>query len=164
MINLDTEDPLVFERFVLWLYTNNITDDKLLSGQRIAIDVWLFADRRDIPLLMNEMINVLHLNIADNWIVPTNRLHKVYQNTTEGSALRRMLTWSMSRTIGSELLEGEYAEEWPREALLDVLRLALADRSVTARALSNEQYKELKMCPTYHVHEEGASCTDTVKT
>lgn len=83
-------------------------------------------------------------------------------DTTEGSALRRLLAWTLSRTIGANLLEGYYGTMWPQEALMDVLRLVLADRS--APNLSQTHYKAVSMCPTYHVHEDGISCTDMVST
>jgi hypothetical protein len=40
------------------------------------IDLWLFGDRRDIPLLMNEMIDALHVDIADRWLVPSDCLQQ----------------------------------------------------------------------------------------
>ena len=162
IIKLEIEDPLVFERFVHWLYTNKITDDTQKAGFGIIIDLWLFADRREIPLLMNEMIDALHKEIADSWLMPTLCLHKAYENTTEGSSLRRMLMWTMSRILRADMFDGEYADRWPRPALLDMVRLVLAERP--APTLSQDQYKKVKMCPLYHVHEEGASCKDKVKT
>lgn len=136
VINLETEDPLVFERFYLWLYTNEITDDTLKPGHSITIDLWLFADSRDIPLLMNEMINALHLRIADHWILPIDCLSKVYLNTTEESALRRMLMWSISRTMGTKVLSGRFSDVWPREALLDVLEMVVTTRGTKALSKS----------------------------
>jgi hypothetical protein len=46
--------------------------------------------------------------------------------------------------------------------MLDMVRLVLAERP--APTLTKDLYKKVDMCPTYHVHEEGASCTDKVKT
>lgn len=155
---MTTEDPFVFKNYVQWLYTNKISDDALNSGHSIIIDLWLFADRRDIPLLMNEMIDALHLMIADSWIMPIDYLPTIYMNTIEGSASRRMLAWSMSRTMGEGLLEGPYGTSWPQEAMMDVLRLIVADR--LRPTLPRHLYKSETMCPTYHVHENGASCAD----
>lgn len=107
---------------------------------------------------MNEMIDALHLMIADSWIMPIDCLPTIYMNTMEGSALRRMLAWSMSRTMDEGLLEGPYGTSWPQEALTDVLRLIVADRS--RPTLPQHLYKSERMCPTYHVHEDGASCAD----
>lgn len=152
----------MFERFVHWLYTNNITDDTRRAGYTMMIDLWLFADRRDIPLLMNEMMNALHLNIAEHWFLPTECLHKVYDNTTAGSALRRMLMWTMSRIMRADMFRGDYADRWPREAMVDMIRLVLAERP--APTLTKDLYRKVNMCPTYHVHEEGVSCTDRVQT
>jgi hypothetical protein len=158
VINLDIEDPLVLGRLVLWLYTNKITDESLMSNYTIIIDLWLFADRRDIPLLMNEMIDALHLDMADNWTMPTGRVSDICENTHSGSALRRMIMWSIFRTFDATLLDASGVKLWPQEALLDMLSLALTDRP--ASNLTKDRYKKVKMCPTYHVHEEGASCTD----
>lgn len=162
IIKLETEDPLVFERFVHWLYTNKITDDQRKSEFRIIIGLWLFADRRDIPLLMNEMIDALHKEIANSWLMPTDFLHKVYESTTKGSALRRMLMWTMSRIMRADMFNGDYAERWPRTALLDMVKLVLAERP--AATMTQDQYKKVKMCPLYHVHEEGALCAEKLET
>jgi hypothetical protein len=162
VIKLKTEDPLVFKRFFLWLYTNKITDDTLEPAYSIAIDLWLFADRRNIPLLMNEMINTLHQYITGRWTLPVFYIHKVYENTNEGSTLRRSLMWSMSRTMEPVKFHNHQVENWPREALSDMLRLVLADRP--ASSLSKDQHKNANMCPAYHVHEDGALCTDKLFT
>ena len=162
VIKLEREDPLVFERFILWLYTNRITDEALLPDHSIIIDLWLFADRRDVPLLMNEMIDALHLDIGDHWLMPTDCLYKVYERSHTSSALRRMLIWTMSRTMGADMFEDDYANRWPRGALLDMLRSVLADRP--ASTLSKEQYKEADTCPAFHVHEDGAFCADRLDT
>lgn len=146
----------MFERFVHWLYTSKITDDTRNASSSIIIDLWLFADRRDIPLLMNEMIDALQLDIVNRWVVPIDHLHKIYENTTEQSALRHILAWSLSRLIDANIFRTN-VERWPQEACVDMLRLVLADRS--APILSKDQYQKVKICPDYHVHEEGASCT-----
>jgi hypothetical protein len=160
VINLETEDPLVFERFFLWLYTNRITDDTLKKTHTIIIDLWLFADCRNIPLLMNEMINALHLRIANSWMLPLDCLNTIYMSTTEESALRRMLTWSISRTMDRKLLEGVHGNKWRREALVEVLKMLVDTRGEAS--LTKGQYKTTSMCPLYHVHEEGVSCTEKV--
>jgi len=62
--------------FSFWLYTDDIIDDLLKSGHSMIIDPWLFADRRNIPLLMNETIDALHLRMSDHWIMPIDCLDK----------------------------------------------------------------------------------------
>jgi hypothetical protein len=149
----------VFERFVFWLYTNKITDGALASSPDIMVNLWLFADRRDIPLVVNEMIDALHVDIARSWIMPTNQIENIYENTSEGSALRRMLMWSMSSTSDARILKAEFCvEKWPREALMDMLRLVMATRP--APVTSQVQCGKASMCPTYHIHEYGATCTN----
>lgn len=107
---------------------------------------------------MNEMVDALHESIVTTWSMPTSCMNEVYESTSEGSPLRSMLVWSMSRTLGEEHFATKVqAEQWPHDALMEMLRLTLTDRSLPA--LSKEQYKKVKMCPTYHVHEDGVSCT-----
>ena len=150
---METEDPLVFERFVLWLYTNQIIDETLGYGFNIIIDLWLFADRRGIPLLMNDMIDAFHAEIGYRWVIPTKCIDKIYENTIEKSALRRMFIWSVSHITGENMFKGDHADRWPREALLDMLRAVLSKQ--TPVLLSKKEYKMASMCPAYHVHEEG---------
>lgn len=157
VIKLETEDADVFERFMLWLYTNRASDQTLGMNFSAIIKLWLFADRRNIPLLMNEMVDEMHRYIGDLWIVPTKHLHEIYEHTSEQSTLRRMVVNSMARTIGPALLEKkEDLDKWPKEALAEMLRLTLAEPRELP--LGKMQYKALKMCPTYHLHEEGVSC------
>lgn len=101
------------------------------------------------------MVDALHKETTEQWTMPTNCLHKAYENTTESSALRRMLMWTISRSVKSNLFEEKFATRWPREALLDVLRLVLDDRLTPL--LSRDQYTKVNMCRIYHVHEDGAS-------
>lgn len=154
---LQTEDPDVFERFMLWLYTNKIFDDTLKMSTGVIIRLWLFADRRNIPLLMNEMIDEMHTTIGEFWVVPTIHLHELYEHTSEDSAMRRMVIYSIARTVDQAVLkEKEDVDRWPREALVEMLRLTLAEPRDLS--LGKTLYKALEMCPAYHVHEEGVSC------
>lgn len=88
---------------MLWLYTKNVTDDTLKVDVKLLVDLWLFADRRTIPLLINEMIDALHVFIADSWTLPTLRLHAIHEPNLEDSPLRRMLTYTMSHTVDQDM-------------------------------------------------------------
>lgn len=84
------------------------------AGYDIIIDLWLFTDRRDIPLLVNEMIDALHRNIANQWNLPLDCLGKVCTNTTEESASRRMLMWSICQTLDEDMWEETRGAQWPQ--------------------------------------------------
>ncbi|KAM0716544.1 hypothetical protein Q7P37_007989 [Cladosporium fusiforme] len=152
---LEDEEVDVFERFVLWLYARKIEDNTLKSSSNVIIRLWLFADRRDIPLLMNEMINRLKRNIVETWSLPTHSLDLVYENTLPGSLLRRMIIDAMSKICGRSMLVHEEFDRWPKEALWD-LTTSLVPFPRPA-LMSKEQYNSTDMCP-YHVHEDGNRC------
>lgn len=160
VIKLESEDADIFGRFMLWLYTGRITDGTLQVTQTLVVDLWLFADRRNIPLLMNEMVNELHGSVADSWIVPTHCLRTIYENTSEGSALRRLLIYSVCRTYSpKDEVKKRQVDAWPQAALAEMLGYFLGIPPPTF--LPKEQYKALEMCPEYHVHEEGVTCEKT---
>ena len=108
IVKLDTEEPSVFEGFVKWLYTRRARSDEINADTgrdhfMSVVKLWIFADRRDIPLLMNEMIDRLQQCIVTLWCVPGGTLREVYDNTTAGCALRRMIVDIYKSTSGETL-------------------------------------------------------------
>lgn len=70
VIKLETEEPSVFEAFITWLYTRKacakvINPDTACEHYELVVKLWIFANRRDIPLLMNEMVDSLHRAVVD---------------------------------------------------------------------------------------------------
>jgi hypothetical protein len=95
IIKLETEEPAVFEEFVMWLYTKSTTRDNRFQHYESTTKLWIFADRRKIPLLMNEMIDSFKQSVLVGWtmnIMPNKVINNIYENTPESSRLRRMLT------------------------------------------------------------------------
>lgn len=157
VLKLESEDADLFGAFVLWLYSGKITDGSMKVNQGFIVDIWLFADRRNIPLLMNEMVDELHRSIGDNWTIPAHRLHTIYEHTPERSALRRLLMYSMCRLSGPRLLGTKvHTDEFPREAMVNLLRLMLA--IPREPHMMQWEYNPLNVCSAYHTHEEGVSC------
>lgn len=150
------EDIDVVERFVLWLNSRRITDKTPELDFDIILRLWLFADRRDIPFLMNEMIDCLQRAIIERTTMPVESLHLVYENTSPSCPLRRMLVESFRNLCNPNDFSVEaYIDMWPKQALWD---LAKALCTIPRPDLSSlELFEQASMC-RFHVHEDGVRC------
>ena len=102
-VHLPEDDPEVFQRFQLWLYTGSVIES---SGEGTkAIDwmvffrLYVFGDARGVAGLQNATIDALidksHKEIALPSILGPNY---IYDNTVEKSPLRRlMVDWVVYR-------------------------------------------------------------------
>ncbi|KAK5122008.1 hypothetical protein LTR16_004194 [Cryomyces antarcticus] len=95
---VEGEDVEVFQIFHDWLYNRRLFDpDEAVPGNLsltgfVLCRVFLFADRRGVTALKNATINALYLYYAeDRPPYPDEAVRYVYENTTESSALRRVL-------------------------------------------------------------------------
>ncbi|KAF2163329.1 hypothetical protein M409DRAFT_26366 [Zasmidium cellare ATCC 36951] len=153
-IKLPTEEVDTFSTFVLWLYRGTVEIDtsKTETFTDLA-KLWIFADRREIPLLMNVCIDTFRNEIIRVWMVPTTSLDIIYENTAPSSGLRRFAI----HAIGSMyVLKKEQGMEWPKEALCDLLHFKWDwDKSMN---LNKEAYAKVDVCQFHH-HEEGMTCT-----
>lgn len=157
-IRLDTETPRTFERFVSWLYTRSITDDDDEKANcQLIIDLWLFADRRDIPLLMNEMLDALKDRIVTEKTIPTTLLGTTYERTMPGSALRRMIVHAITSTASERLLVDDTKKAlWPHDALWDTTKELL--KLPRPQPVGVASHAAMDICPLFHTHEEGVRC------
>lgn len=164
VIKLDVEEPTIFQDFVMWLYTNKAradeSDDMLKKNCAThylsCVRLWIFADRRDIPLLMNEMVDELQKTLARTWQYPDNVIKEVYENTVDDSLLRCMVVDSYKCTADENVLSCD-SEYFPSQFLIALVRsLATAPRSAK---MSSEEYEQVDLCPSFHVHEGGVRCT-----
>lgn len=89
IIDLKTEDPIVFGKFVGWLYLQRVEYTAPINSTaryREIIDLWVFADRFHVPLLMNAMIDALRDQLVEVWLVPNkDDLCYLYAHTAPGS-------------------------------------------------------------------------------
>jgi hypothetical protein len=155
----------------MWLDKQKARTDSITSGnggQYIAqyftsiVKLWIFADRRNTPLLMNEMVNVLHQSVVMAWTLPNNVIREVYEDTAEGSALRRMLAHAYE-CIGSLTQADAIAKQpltIPRDFVIDLVKRLI--EPAPRKRLMKEEYQKIAMCPSFHVHEEGVTCTSKV--
>jgi hypothetical protein len=163
VVELETEDPAVFASFVAWLYTRKIRTDQIDTKNSTEyflsiVKLWIFADRRQIPLLMNEMIDTLQQVALEVKLLPTSSFQEVYKNTSDNSLLRRMLV-DMSQRLGSETLAEcmtRHPENFPKDYLFDMVKAQLSTSPPVRLCVT--QYGKLELCPFFHVHEDGANC------
>ena len=153
----------MFTGFVKWLYTNKHRADKITKatgGEHFMsiVKLWIFADRRGVPLLMNEMIDSLHHSVVALWYVPT--VKEIYENTTEESALRRMVVDMYANIAGSNQAAQFKTDSdvYTKDFLCDLVKSLIATNQRKPH-LSKEEYNKVEMCPSFHVHEEGVKCT-----
>ncbi|KAK5133208.1 hypothetical protein LTR08_008043 [Meristemomyces frigidus] len=88
VIELPTEETEVFERYTReW----DRPEDTEPSDFLAICKLWTFADRRQVPLLMDDMIDELHTEFLRMWCLPITELKFIYENTTDGSKLRKFI-------------------------------------------------------------------------
>jgi len=113
-------DPNTFKRIVEWLYTEEIQK----VGEHLPqfcelLDLWLMADLLVMPKLQDDAMKLL----LDRSLLPPPTLvidcEHIYNNTIEGSPLRRLL---VAYTVGGDnfRLPKDYTPI-PREMLIEML-------------------------------------------
>ena len=113
-IHID-DDIATFEAFSCWIYTGRLQDPPgttittveeyrearpwLLSNTRLC-QIWIFADMRGIPALKNVAVDMIHWKVGLPGRHLPASIDYVYENTTEGSLLRKLLVeayaWNVS--------------------------------------------------------------------
>lgn len=166
VIKFETEEPTVFEGFIKWLYTNKHRANKITKANAVEyymsiVKLWSFADRKDVPLLMNEMVDLLHQSMIEVWELPNSTiLQEVYKNTAEESCLRRMLVDMHASLAGNKAIANKRLDSnrYIQNFLVDWIKCLTATNS-RKPFLTKEQYKKVEMCPSFHFHEKGVKCT-----
>ncbi|KAF2214130.1 hypothetical protein CERZMDRAFT_8286, partial [Cercospora zeae-maydis SCOH1-5] len=110
----------IFEQFVHWIYSRRIDCGSDAEPFHILCRLWVLADRREVPLLMNECINTMRDKSSELWMAPAICLPYIYKNTMPGSAMRRLLIQLIARTSTSLLLE-RIDMDFSKEMLVDML-------------------------------------------
>ncbi|KAK5688688.1 hypothetical protein LTS10_000666 [Elasticomyces elasticus] len=159
VIELPTEDVAVLELFVRWLYTRRLPETPATGDNfNILVNLWLFTDRRECPLLANQLLDAMRDEIVRLWQIPTYELHNVYENTTESSGLRRLCLYIISRTTGASKLTDANRARWPADALWDLAKSIGQLREDKTREMGKDELAKLSMCQ-FHTHENGVECS-----
>ncbi|CZT24917.1 uncharacterized protein RCC_10645 [Ramularia collo-cygni] len=158
-ISLPDEENKVFDAFKDWLYTKALPDAPALDQSflfslhcHMLCLLWCFGDRREIPALQNECVNRLINDMGVFNIVATDQIRFIYENTLDGSPLRRCIIAVVTGIQVTDLLKGESADDWCEQSLLDLARVLLEQPSHETWAAMIR-----KQCD-WHVHEDGVKC------
>lgn len=157
ILRLGVEEVSTFEKFVYWTYSRRFcnptaTDTKDIEWRDI-VKLYIFGDRRNIPLLQNEAVNLLRKKIAQLWQLPAFEVDYIYSNTTSGSPLRKFVIEVIGKARNISFDKQTYVG-WSSEPLIDLLALVWDPKKAS---WSKEDVAALDMCQ-YHVHEEGVTC------
>lgn len=148
---LPEEDVQNFKRCISWIYARRFAVNSQKSF-RVLSEMWAFADRRDIPLMMNACVDAMRDEVVLSWKVPSLDLSYIYENTAPTSGLRRFAIHVIGATGNGSKLR---TDSWNAEILKDMLmKVWPLDCS---KMLNKKQVEDLDMCP-YHHHEEGVKC------
>ncbi|KAI5356812.1 Putative BTB/POZ domain-containing protein [Septoria linicola] len=160
IVDFSDEDPAIVERFVHWLYVRkgalNAEDYDGDFFMDMLCDLWVFADRRQVPLLMNDTVDTMRDEIVRTWTIPTRQLSYLYENHTADSNMRRFCFEVVGKAGVTGLLTNKKRSVYNKHVLWELLKVAWN------RELQDYWRKEdvqaLELCPRYHHHEEGMTC------
>jgi hypothetical protein len=152
-ITLEDEEVEVFDQFVVWLYSRQVASQESASFHQF-VKLWLFADRRIVPLLKNSTLGAIRDKLLVEWQPQLHNLGLVYEHSAKGSGLRRFLIDFVAWT-GSNGTVDRIVNECSKEVVADILR-AVWSRPLP-RKMSADEFRTLNLCP-YHDHEDGVRC------
>ncbi|GAB7360233.1 hypothetical protein MBLNU230_g7993t1 [Neophaeotheca triangularis] len=157
-ITLKTESASSFAHLVRWMYTRQLPNRGTMQEGDSLIQLYILADRRMVPLLMNAVIDQLRNLVAETGTFPTHRLKDIYKNTIEGSPLRKFTIDIIGRTsYAKDILSDDQLSWWPLEAIVDLTR-SVWTATPCARLTTEDQIKGMDTCH-FHTHEEGFFCS-----
>lgn len=160
-LRLPDVEENVFDRVQLWLYTRNLqlpTDDSDIF--EILVDLWIFGDQHQIPLLQNRVMDELfdRCEAADS--VASYLIGTVYAKTLAGSPLRKafieIVAWSMKIEPDAGIfICPEQSEYWTKDSLIDLV-FAINQ----ARLSKTVSYPDLPRRPKcfFHIHGKDEHC------
>ena len=153
-LTLETVDPDTFQRFILWLYFNNVLDNfesvQSVPGLEL-INCYFFADQRNIPAMQNHVIDTILERVKTTKIIFVKHQRLIWENTPDGSPLRRLLVDSLAMTATAipEMLQTD--EKWKiftKSFLADVLVAKCRHPTIISGA------EFVKRRCEYHIHDE----------
>lgn len=161
-----------------WMYHRQLNVDtksttRGATGLRLC-KLWVFADRREVPMLANTTIDRLRSHLLIFWYRPSNEMVRFsYANTATASALQRFLVLFMALGSDVENFKDEDQPDLPQEAIWDLMKAVWTvkdhgtsrlypDLAMKGSPTKKQLIRQLNMCE-FHVHESGVSCKMTVQ-
>jgi hypothetical protein len=163
-IELPDVDVETFEAFQVWLYTQNLPQNESVPAKTypewyLLSRLWVFGDSHQIPLLQNNVIDIMLDKVVKDGTNPFFSINYVYENTASSSLLRKAVADIMAHRSIMKSDAGmdsclAHPQKWPVQACLD-----------TMAAMESGWAKQDARCvlPTkekchYHVHADGEHC------
>ena len=88
-LTLETVDQDTFQRFILWLYFNNVLDNfesvQSVPGLEL-INCYFFADQRNIPAMQNHVIDTILERVKTTKIIFVKHQRLIWENTPDDSS------------------------------------------------------------------------------
>jgi hypothetical protein len=123
----------MFTVFINFLQTNNLRHPNLRATTlskhffRFLAELFTFAKEFEATSMRNAVIDKLFLRIfAQPNRLSFENIHKLYDNSSEGSALRDLVI-NIILNIGTNGLVEIYSDEVPRKFLVDLLKMTESD-------------------------------------
>ncbi len=163
VIELESEDVDIMEIFVRWLYFGqlHIEDHEKVKclGEMDLCRLWIFADVRGIPELMNIAINKLHDSLADDeGLHDYDVLPYVLAHTGETADPRRFYVEAYAVSLDLSCFSPDKMEYYDKAFLITLLfRIAQLRSFPIERKKCLNNWEEIDIC-LFHVHEEGTNC------
>ncbi|PPJ55834.1 hypothetical protein CBER1_07453 [Cercospora berteroae] len=152
---LPDTDVDTWERFMVFLYRGEVDEDGA-NPLKVLCRLWVLADRREVPLLMNKCIDNIRKEVTAVWCSPAEVLPYVYANTAPGSALRRFVLLLSARAgqfAKVSPLHPSIAGYFDEESRRDLLQLIWEFDD--ERVWRESDVYDLDPCPEYHSHGPG---------
>lgn len=117
--------PSVMDIFVSWAYTQKIVDSAGSAPVvRNLIDLWIMADRFQVPRLQNEALEAMNGQASQLNRSQDISFFYVYENTVDESPLRLFLAALSSQTYMKEAKTIDEPENYPHQMLIDMFNWA----------------------------------------
>ncbi|CAG8950240.1 hypothetical protein HYFRA_00008478 [Hymenoscyphus fraxineus] len=126
-VHLEEMCPTAFSIFVNWLYCQRIErSDKEPLLRENLLELWLLADRLNIPRLQNEAMLILGADAFPatddiHGIELCQKFERMYDNTMDESPLRRFFVDLLTCQSNVKLVP---EHNIPKQMLMDILNLA----------------------------------------
>lgn len=161
-ITLEGESPNTFAVFLDWLSiverghdgTIFVPESQTNSKFQRLVKLWIFGDRRVIPLLQNEALSAIWRLIEETKSLPLACTPLVYAQTTEDSPLRHFLLYCYTPLESHEIARCLTRFSYEEEALNDVLAMLNRRRQPNASA----DFHSIFFCSYFHIHEPRSYC------
>ncbi len=131
-INLEDDDPEVFENIIQWLYRRNLetlSSIEAVADENYFMDLvrsYTLADKYGITALQNDVMGLLRGTLKSLKSLQLTHAKYVYENTAHGSQLREFLVACFVWQIDLDWFSRKEAFAWLEDVPAFAVELAVA--------------------------------------